>query len=432
MPEYTIIPAASIIIPKDRQRESVPEHHITDLARSIKQDCLIHAPTVTDGLELVAGFCRTRAVLSLDSPYEYGGQQIPAGHVPVIFVTGKSEIQLFRIELEENLRRKSLTPVEESKSIARLHRMLTAAAEGAGQSWTKSETAVELSSVRGVSVQSAAPHQVAEIADNLLIESFADDPDIQKAKTRSEAVKLAKKKMEAQFTQGLGASLAAIQRDDYKLMEGSCLDILPKLPEGTFAGLIVDPPYGIGADSFGEQAFTGGHKYGDDAVSAVAIARTIFSEGLRVCKSDAHLYMFCDIRMWPALLAASKEHGWQPYATPLLWYKPNAGHAPQPGYWTRRYEAILFARKGNRVLAGSASDVLPFPSVRNKVHAAEKPVELISFLMKMSFFPGETVLDPCCGSGTIFPAAKEIGLKAVGIEIDPTTINIARTKIGEL
>ncbi len=431
---YTIIPAASIIFPKDRQRESVPQQHIDDLAKSIGTDCLIHAPTVTDSLELVAGGCRTRAILQLAQPYEYGGEQIPAGHCPVIVVTGKSEEQLFRIELEENLRRKQLTPVEESRAISKLHRMLTATATGAGKSWTKSETAAALSDVRGqpVSPSGPTPAQQSEVADNLLIESFADDPDVKRAKTRSEAVKLAKKKLEASFTQALGSSMALLRRDDFQLMEGSCLDLLQSLADETFAGIVTDPPYGIDADAFGQQSYHGGHAYEDGRGSALAIARHILSQGFRVCKPSAHLYMFCDIRLWPDLYQVAKDEGWQPYATPLIWYKANAGHAPQPGFFTRRYEALLFARKGDRTLTSSSSDVLPFASVAAKVHAAEKPVDLLTHLLKLSFFPGETILDPCVGSGSIFAAAKAAGMKAVGIELEPETINIARKRIGEL
>lgn len=427
MIELPIVPAASITIASNRQRQSKPESYIKDLAQSIKENGLIHAPTVTDSLELTAGECRITAILMLNEEYEYGGTKIPAGFVPIVIKTGKSELELFRIELEENLRRKNLTPVEESKAMAKLHRMLTDQAGERG--WTKAETAEVVAEIRGEGEVKSVANEVAE---NLLIESFADDPDIQKAKTRSEATKLAKKKLEQMFTQSLGASMQALQSDDFKLIEGDCHEILPTLPAETFAGIIADPPYGVDADQFGEQAFHAGHEYSDSVEVALAVADRILAEGFRICKPDAHLYMFCDIRLWPTLAALAKGKGWQVYATPLIWYKPNAGHAPQPGYFTRRYETILFARKGGRKLVSSAPDVLPFPSVKFKEHAAQKPQELYEHLMKLSFFPGEQVLDPTCGSGTIFRAAKAAGMRAVGIEKIPEAINISKKTLGEL
>lgn len=427
---YTLLPASSILISKDRQRDDYPEQHIRGLADSISQDCLIHAPTVTDGFELIAGFCRREAVLLLNRPYEYGGEQIPAGFIPVIIATGKSAVELVRIELEENLRRKNLTPVQEARATGKLHRMLDALAAAQGATHTKGITAAVLSEMRGEDPDKTV-HSTKEVSDNLIIESFADDPDVQRAKTRAEAVKIATKKLESLFSQGLGA-VSSTQRDDFKLIEGSCYDVLPTLLEGSFAGIISDPPYGIDADSFGEQSFLGGHSYGDGIANALAVADLIFREGFRVCKSGAHLYMFCDIRVWPDLTVRAEAAGWQCYSTPLIWHKPNAGHAPQPGFFTRRYETILFARKGQRKLVTSSPDVMSFASVSSKIYAAQKPVELLTHLMKLSFLPGETVLDPTCGSGSIFPAAKASGLRAVGIESLSEAINLSKKRIGEL
>ncbi len=128
----------------------------------------------------------------------------------------------------------------------------------------------------------------------------------------------------------------------------------------------------------------------------------------------------------------AKTSGWQPYATPLLWHKPGMGHAPQPGYFSRHYECILFAQKGNRKLSKVRSDVFEFPPVKDKIHAAQKPVELLKELLSLSFFPGESILDPCCGSGGIFAAGKDLNLKVTGIELDPKYVAICKELIGRL
>ena len=43
--------------------------------------------------------------------------------------------------------------------------------------------------------------------------------------------------------------------------------------------------------------------------------------------------------------------------------------------------------------------------------------------------PGSYVLDPCCGSGTIFPAAFATDTRAVGIEIDKNTHIVAQQRL---
>jgi site-specific DNA-methyltransferase (adenine-specific) len=204
------------------------------------------------------------------------------------------------------------------------------------------------------------------------------------------------------------------------------------MPDACVNGIITDPPYGMGADTFGDQTFKLGHEYEDDEESALRVASSILHQGFRVCKDAAHLYMFCDIRLWSDLKSIAQAAGWQAYPTPLIWHKPNVGHAPQPGFFLRRYEAILFARKGNRTLRTSASDVIECPAPTDKQHAAQKPHELIARLMQLSFLPGEHVLDPCAGSGTVFRAAKASNLLATGIELNPQFVNQCKVIIGEL
>ena len=41
---------------------------------------------------------------------------------------------------------------------------------------------------------------------------------------------------------------------------------------------------------------------------------------------------------------------------------------------------------------------------------------------------GAAVLDPCCGSGTVFPAARQSRMGAWGIEIDPEIYKLARAE----
>jgi site-specific DNA-methyltransferase (adenine-specific) len=422
-----VIPISTINIGQ-RQRKEVDEQHILKLRADIAENGLIHAPSITPEASLIAGWCRLKAITGIDQPYRYGSATIQPGFIPVVRVAEGDERILFRIELAENLRRKNLSPVDEAAAVAKLHEIFKA--ENPLQ--TPAETGKALDEVRGVEPRAESSRN-REVAEALIIDSFKDDPDVAKAKTRPEALKIAKKKLEQQFTASLG-SLAAINAglsSDFVLHEGSCIDILPTLPADAFHGIVTDPPYGMGADSFGEQTNALGHQYDDDEKSALDIAYYIFEHGLKLCKSDAHLYMFCDIRLWPRLAATAKSIGWQPFATPLIWYKPGLGHAPQPGYFGRRYECILFAQKGNRKLTRSGSDVLVCPAVKDKLYAAQKPVELLQEILGLSFYPGESILDPCVGSGSLFRAGKLAKLRVTGIELNPTAIGLAKAAIAE-
>lgn len=60
------------------------------------------------------------------------------------------------------------------------------------------------------------------------------------------------------------------------------------------------------------------------------------------------------------------------------------------------------------------------PSVRkNDSHPAKFPLELAEKVIKLYTEPGDLVLDPFLGSGTTAQAAKKLGRKYIGIELDP-------------
>ena len=97
----------------------------------------------------------------------------------------------------------------------------------------------------------------------------------------------------------------------------------------------------------------------------------------------------------------------------------------------RSYEFILWAQKGGKEFGQVWSDVIEVPTVRDKIHAAQKPVELYHTLLRRSCLPGDKVLDPCCGAGTIFPAATRASCRATGIEKDKEIAKLARTMMEE-
>jgi site-specific DNA-methyltransferase (adenine-specific) len=65
------------------------------------------------------------------------------------------------------------------------------------------------------------------------------------------------------------------------------------------------------------------------------------------------------------------------------------------------------------------------------LHPAPFPVELASRCIRLSTWPGETVLDPFMGSGTTLLAARNLGRRAIGIELSERYCEIAATRMAQ-
>ena len=64
-------------------------------------------------------------------------------------------------------------------------------------------------------------------------------------------------------------------------------------------------------------------------------------------------------------------------------------------------------------------------------HPCQLPIHLLERLILMSSDEGDTVLDPFMGTGTTALAAKRLGRKYIGIELDTKYVEIAKNKLSQ-
>src|SRR5207248_9875043 len=67
-----------------------------------------------------------------------------------------------------------------------------------------------------------------------------------------------------------------------------------------------------------------------------------------------------------------------------------------------------------------------------KGHPAAFPTVLAYRLVRMFSFVGDTVLDPFLGSGTTSRAAMLAGRNSIGVEVEPTYVQLARHNLSKL
>lgn len=425
-----LIHHSKILIPPNRHRKKFDAAQLEELKNSILALGLLQLPVMrhaADGFyELVAGERRLRSMLLIYAAagqFKYGEELIDVGMIPYHDLNEVDYVVAREVELHENIKRSDLTWQERINAIAELHKLKAAQ----DPSWNLTQTA-----------STANIANVTSVSNAVLLSENLHRPDVRAATSEGEAMKVLVRELEREFAGELGRRQMQDASEKYIVTLGEAVETLIASKETHYEVILTDPPYGIGADTF--QAHLGGggaatsHTYSDDWTSVSKMLDWFARVAFNVAAESAHLYLFCDIRRFLELQLMFEIAGWKVWKTPLIWYKGSQGIAPDPLRGPRRtYEAILFASKGDRKVTGVGDDVLSFPRDKDTVHAAQKPVDLYVELLRRSIMtPGSWVLDPFCGSGTIFPAAAKLGLCARGIDSDPACVQMSRERIAKL
>lgn len=418
----------SAIIVEDRQRKTFDEIEIFELAEDIHKNGLIHALVVTPEHRLIVGERRLRALRDLarrNLSYTYMGREL-SDAAPCAVLDEADPIKLKEIELSENLNRQDLTWQEKAAATKELHELRAQQNNG---TQTITDTAREAYKVPD---DKTAAGYLTAIREDLLLADALDDPEIARAPDKKNAMKLLRLKAEAERNAALAREYENTPSLPHKLIHGEAIEEMKKMPSGFVDVILTDPPYGIGAHTFGKQT-TIRHKYDDSKEAWEVLMKEFAREAYRVTKTSAHAYVFCDIRRWPTLSSLFAGAGWDVWSRPLIWYKGNVGTLPRPDHGPRlTYEAILFANKGAKpCIKIGQHDVLSYPTQAKPRHAAEKPISLYSDLLSRSARPNSVVLDSFCGSGTIFPAANRGYHRSIGIELDEVAFGIASSRLNE-
>jgi site-specific DNA-methyltransferase (adenine-specific) len=153
----------------------------------------------------------------------------------------------------------------------------------------------------------------------------------------------------------------------------------------------------------------------------------LFAEVYRVLRRNTHFYLFCD----PETMFVAKEkaeHAGFKFWKPLIWDKVTIGM----GYHYRaRYECVLFFEKGKRKLHDlGIADIITAKRIIGG-YPAEKPSSVSEVLIRQSSEPGQLVVDPFMGSGSVGVAAVRNGRSFSGNDLCAEAVEIARGRLRE-
>ena len=416
------------ILVENRQRKAFSETASQDLQQSIRNIGLLHAVVLEDtpdGLILRAGERRLRAVADLAAfgvSIRYDGNEVDLGYIPYTSWEDLTDYQRLHIEVDENNQRLQFTWQESAVAMAKLAELRKLQAE-AGE--IEPPTAMTLAAEVYVQNPEKAMHPTAALAKTkaeLILARHMHVPEVAKAKTAKEALLVLKTKERAEQNKMLAEKAAGVPKSSkFQLYHAESGEWARHQEAGQFDVILTDPPYGVGADTFGTagEGTATAHGYEDSTETLLKIMQWFPRESFRLAKEQAHLYLFCDIKWFFEWKATLEDAGWVVFNYPLIWVKPTGFRTP----WIdsgpqRKYETIIYAKKGDKKVNMIAPDVITLQATGPGVgHPAAKPPALFNELLRRSVRPGDKVLDLFCGTGPIFSAAHQQSCFAVGVEL---------------
>lgn len=205
------------------------------------------------------------------------------------------------------------------------------------------------------------------------------------------------------------------------LYHGDCREITAWLEADV---LLSDPPYGIGwKQDLSGYSFRGYARHAETDHHGIANDEDTSAR-------DAVLALWGDR---PALVFGSPRLA-PPIGTKqvLIWRKPvDAGLIGAAVAWRSDIEAIYRLGKWPRVNA-SRSSIIDGPKGMHAYlngHPHAKPTSILEDLMAHS--PTGTIADPFVGSGSTLVAAKMVGRRAIGVEVDERYCELAASRLAQ-
>ena len=233
-----------------------------------------------------------------------------------------------------------------------------------------------------------------------------------------------------------------------KIYHADCREVLAAMKPGSVDLVLTDPPYSSGGAFRADRNKSTSQKYqhthethrsyaefsGDnrDQRSFEKWCAWWMADALSTVRSGGVIGCFIDWRNVCCVVDAVQIAGWV-YRGLVPWHK-GTDQRPRKGWFRHNVEFIVFGSRGPLETGASAPGICQDGVIYcrmsglEKEHQTQKPLALITEVLSVR--PDwALVLDPFMGSGTTLRAAKDLGRKAVGIEIEERYCEIAAKRL---
>jgi site-specific DNA-methyltransferase (adenine-specific) len=212
------------------------------------------------------------------------------------------------------------------------------------------------------------------------------------------------------------------QDEAVTIYHGDCREVLPLLSSETVHLVLTDPPYGVTYES-NRVVGRGTNPISNDGTR---LSLRLYRQTIPLLKTQ-HLLWFTRWDAWPDVWDLIGQSF--PLRGLLVWDKGHPGMGDL-SHWGCSYELIASAGKG-QITGARDSSILRYSPVqpKNRKHPTEKPESLLAYLIEK--LDAHLTLDPFMGSGATLTAAKDLGRKAIGIEIEERYCEIAAKRMAQ-
>ena len=245
-----------------------------------------------------------------------------------------------------------------------------------------------------------------------------------------------------------------------QIIEGDCIEVLKTFPEASIDLIFADPPYNLQLrqelwrpNMTRVEAVNDGWDQFENLQAYDTFTYQWLTACRRILKESATIWVIGTYHNIYRVGAIMQDLGYW-FLNDITWIKTN----PMPNFrgvrFTNAHETLIWACKAkgakytfnhhamkglNDELQMRSDWLLPICSGQERIrvdgkkaHSTQKPEALLYRLILASSNPGEVVLDPFFGSGTTGAVAKKLHRHFIGIEKDPSYIQIAQERIDRI
>ena len=245
--------------------------------------------------------------------------------------------------------------------------------------------------------------------------------------------------------------------ENYTLLEGDCIKYLDEKVITDVNLTFFDPPYLQGKE----------YRFFDDSQSQTKYWNWIKAIVEGVYEATTYggaIYFMHREKNAEIILRILRESGWN-FQNLIIWKKKTSA-VPIETRYSKQYQIIAYAIKGEKPKVFNKVRIDPpslpwhkyqhengvyltdvWDDIReltsgyfagdealrdkqgNRMHVQQTPVALLLRIILSSTLPGDLVFDPTAGTGTALVVAKQLNRKSVGVEIDPTYVELIKKRL---